>query len=233
MKDAVESLLPLERDLFFSLNGSDSLYLDNVMWTLSGRFVWIPLFLFIIFILFYKIQWKGATLVAVFFILVFVLSDQVSSSLFKPLFERFRPTHHPDFMNLVDVVNNYRGGRFGFISSHATNAFGLAVFLILIFKNRLITLSTLIWATLNSYTRIYLGVHFISDVLAGAVVGTMLAIILFAVYTLTYKTPVNTLFHTGDKVVYSSKHAKYLSLFIMIYIILLIIFSPVLATLPH
>ena len=164
MKDAVESLLPLERDLFFSLNGSDSLYLDNVMWTLSGRFVWIPLFLFIIFILFYKIQWKGATLVAVFFILVFVLSDQVSSSLFKPFFERFRPTHHPDYMNLVDVVNNYRGGRFGFISSHATNAFGLAVFLILIFKNRLITLSTLIWATLNSYTRIYLGVHFISEI---------------------------------------------------------------------
>ncbi|MDD4777541.1 MAG: phosphatase PAP2 family protein [Fermentimonas sp.] len=233
MKEAVESLLPLERNLFFALNGSDSIFLDNVMWTLSGRFVWIPLFLFIIFIMFYKINWKGAALVAVFFILVFVLSDQVSSSLFKPLFERFRPTHHPDFMNLVDTVNNYRGGRFGFISSHATNAFGLAVFLSLIFKSRLVTLSTLIWATLNSYTRLYLGVHFISDILAGAIVGSILAVLLFTVYTLLYKAPVNTIIHTGDRAVYSSTHAKNLSLFILIYTTLLIIFSPILATLPH
>lgn len=233
MRDAIDSLLPLERDLFFALNGSDSQFLDNAMWTLSGRFIWIPLFLFILFIFFYKTSRKGAFIVALFFILVFVLSDQISSSLFKPLFERFRPTYHPDFMYLVDTVNNYRGGRFGFISGHATNAFGLSVFLSLIFKYRIITLSTLLWGTLNSYTRIYLGVHFISDIIAGALVGTILAMILYGLYTILYKAPVNNIMQTGDKAVYSRQNANYLSFFILTYISLLIIFSPVLSTLPH
>ncbi len=105
MKEAVEALLPLERDLFLMLNGSDSLFLDNLMWTLSGRLVWIPLFLFIVFLFFYKTSWKEGLLVTLFFVLLFAVSDQVSSSFFKPFFERFRPTHHPDFMDLVDIVN--------------------------------------------------------------------------------------------------------------------------------
>lgn len=235
MKEALESLLPIERYLFFALNGSDSLLLDNIMWTLSGRFVWIPLFLFILFILFYKTPRKGAIIATILFILVFVLSDQISSSLFKPLFERFRPTHHPDFKDLVDVLNNYRGGRFGFISSHATNAFGLAVYLSLIFKNKLVIISSLFWATLNSYTRIYLGVHFISDVLAGALVGSVIALILYSVYILLYKYMVhaNNTIQTENSPVYSYNHAKYLSGFIFIYTALLMIFSPLLATLPH
>jgi undecaprenyl-diphosphatase len=233
MKEFVESLLPLERNLFFALNGSDSMYLDNIMWTLSGRFVWIPLFLFILIIFFYKMPWKSALIVSVFFILVLVLSDQVSSSLFKPLFERFRPTHHPDFKDLVDIVNGYRGGRFGFISGHATNAFGLSVFLSLIFKNRLVTLSTLLWATLNSYTRIYLGVHFISDIIAGALVGTILALILYWFYSLLYTPPLARLIHSDERPFYSQKRSRSLSYFILIYIVLLMIFSPVLATLPH
>src|SRR5690554_4136828 len=233
MRDAIDSLLPLERDLFFALNGSDSQFLDNAMWTLSGRFIWIPLFLFILFIFFYKTSRKGAFIVSLFFILVFVLSDQISSSLFKLLFERFRPTHHPDFMYLVDTVNNYRGGRFGFISGHATNAFGLSVFLSLIFKNRLVTLSTLLWTTLNSYTRIYLGVHFISDIIAGALVGTILALILYWFYSLLYTPPLARLIHSDERPFYSQKRSRSLSYFILIYIVLLMIFSPVLSTLPH
>jgi len=105
--------------------------------------------------------------------------DQVASSFFKPLFERFRPTHHPDFKEMVDIVNGYRGGRYGFISSHATNSFGLAVFISLLFRHRRVTISVVCWALLNSYTRIYLGVHFISDILAGIIVGTILAFLLY------------------------------------------------------
>ncbi len=232
MKEVLKSLLPLERNLFFALNGSDSQFLDNIMWTLSGRIVWIPLLLFIIFILFYKTSYSGAIVVTIFFIFLFVLSDQISSSLFKPLFERLRPTHHPDFKDLVDIFNDYRGGRFGFISSHATNSFGLAVFISLIFK-RLVTYSALFWASLNSYTRIYLGVHFISDIVAGALVGTMLALILYSVYSILYKTPVSKFLHIGERPFYSLKHAKYLSVFILTYIVLLIIFSPLLVALPH
>jgi len=178
-------LLPLERDLFFALNGSESLFLDNAMWTISGRLIWIPLYLFILFLFFYRVPKREGFLAALFLILVFVACDQISSSLFKPLFERFRPTHHPDFKDLVNTVNDYRGGRYGFISGHATNSFGLAVFVLLLLKQRALTLAALFWATLNSYTRIYLGVHFISDIVAGMIVGTLIALLLYGLYTFT------------------------------------------------
>ena len=233
MKSTIERLLPLERDLFFALNGSDSVVLDNIMWTLSGRFVWIPLFLFIIFILFYKTPRKIGILVTLFLILVFVASDQVSSSLFKPLFERFRPTHHPDFMNQVDILNGYRGGRFGFISGHATNSFGLAVFLSLIFKYRFITIITLLWATLNSYTRIYLGVHFVSDIIGGIIIGSLLAVIIYSLLIVVMKSISKTTYDIGVQPMYQADSGKILSLFIFIYIVSLIGFSSLLSTLPH
>jgi|SRR5690554_722488 len=233
MKDAIEKLLPLERDLFFALNGSESVILDNIMWTISGRFVWIPLFLFIIFMFFYKTPRKTALLVSLFFILVFVASDQVSSSLFKPLFERFRPTHHPDFMNEVDFLNDYRGGKYGFISGHATNSFGLAVFMSLIFRYRWITVTSLLWATLNSYTRIYLGVHFISDIIAGMLMGTILAVILYMGFYAVKKTVLKTENINNGEHIYTAKSGQVLSIFIIIYILILTIFSPLLSTLPH
>jgi undecaprenyl-diphosphatase len=232
MKEAVEKLLPFERDLFFALNGSDSLFLDNVMWMLSGRLVWIPLFLFILSLFFYKTSWKEALLVTLFFILVFVVSDQISSSICKPLFERFRPTNHPDFKELVDIVNGYRGGRYGFISSHATNSFGLAVFLSLLFQDRRVTIAVIFWALLNSYTRVYLGVHFVSDILAGMIVGSVLGYLFYELLRLTR----SFLLHLPESKnipLYSRPHAHLLSIFIPSYLAVLIIFSSFLATLPH
>lgn len=233
MKEFIEGILPIERDLFFVLNGSDSVILDNIMWTLSGRFVWIPLFLFIIFILFYKTPRKQGFLVALFLILVFVASDQVSSSLFKPFFERFRPTHHPDFKEFVDIVNSYRGGRYGFISGHATNSFGLAVFLSLVFRYRWLTILSLFWATLNSYTRIYLGVHFISDIIAGMLVGTLLAILSYYLLLLAKKKLFKNSVDISEQPLYNNDNSKILALFILIYIVLLISFSSFLSNLPH
>ncbi|MCE5179881.1 MAG: phosphatase PAP2 family protein [Porphyromonadaceae bacterium] len=232
MNEAIDKLLPLERNLFFALDGSDSQFLDNVMWMLSGRLVWIPLFLFILFLFFYKSNWKEGLLVTLFFILVFALCDQLASSFFKPVFERFRPTHHPDFKELVDIVNGYRGGRYGFISSHATNSFGLAVFLSLLFRHRRVTISVLCWAVLNSYTRIYLGVHFVSDILAGMIVGSLVGLLLYKLYRLSRAV----LLHapaSQNTLLYSQRHATLLSLFIPAYVLILVFFSSFLATLPH
>lgn len=245
----------MERDLFFALNGSESLFLDNAMWTISGRLIWIPLYLFILFLLFYRVPKREGLLAALFLILVFVACDQVSSSLFKPLFERFRPTHHPDFKDLVDTVNDYRGGRFGFISGHATNSFGLAVFVLLLFKHRALTVASLFWATLNSYTRIYLGVHFISDIIAGMIVGTLIALLLYSLYRFTRRRLIKPARVTASSAVRTdqapgSKGADggpstivgpatpapsgmVLALFIAVYLTLVVIFSPLLAALPH
>lgn len=232
MKEFIEGLLPVERDLFFAMNGSDSLFFDNVMWTISGRFIWIPVMLFILFIFFFKARRKEAILVTIFFILLFVATDQVSSALFKPFFERFRPTHHPDFKDMVAIVNDYRGGRYGFISGHATNSFGIAVFLSLVFRNGLLTFSSLLWATINSYTRIYLGVHFISDILAGIIVGSFLGLIIYRFYTLSRNAVIRP--PSSRRVsAYGKKEGTLLAVFIIFYLVLITAFSPFLATLPH
>ncbi|MEA5127819.1 phosphatase PAP2 family protein [Proteiniphilum sp.] len=232
MKEFVEELLPAERDIFFALNGSESLFFDNVMWTISGRFIWVPVMLFILFIFFFKTRRNEAILVTLFFILLFVAADQISSSFFKPFFERYRPTHHPDFKDTVDIVNGYRGGRYGFISGHATNSFAIAVFLSLVLRNGLLTFSSLLWATINSYTRIYLGVHFISDIVAGMIVGTLIAFIIYGIYTLVRKAVVNP--PSSRRIsAYDKKKGTLLAVFILLYLFIITIFSPFLATLPH
>lgn len=233
MKEAVEGLLPWERSLFFALNGSDSLFLDNVMWTISGRFVWIPLLLFILFLFFYKTPQKEAYLVTLFFILLFVACDQVSSGLFKPIFERLRPTHHPDFKNAVDVVNNYRGGMYGFISGHATNSFGLAVFLSLLFKNRWLTFTALLWAAINSFSRIYLGVHFVSDIVGGIIVGTLIALVIYYLYAQFRHKIFQIPNRLRGKSIFPPRKGVLLSLFIAICLVIIVIFNQTLAQIPH
>lgn len=233
MNQAIDGLLPAERDLFFALNGSDSIFWDHVMWAISGRFIWIPLFLFLIFLFFYKTPRKEGMLMLLFFIVLFVLCDQVSSSVFKPVFHRFRPTHHPDFENLVDIVNGYRGGLYGFISGHATNSFGLAVFIALVFRNRLVTLVTLFWAAVNSYSRIYLGVHFVSDIVAGAIVGTLIAVLLYEIYAWSRHRFLHVADNRKRLSPYTQKHAQAIAVFIPAYLLLIVIFSSVLSFLPH
>ena len=204
----IEKILYYERDLFLALNGSDSPLLDRFMWLYSGKAVWVPVALLIFFILVYKKGWKESLFILVGITLVVTLCDQFASSICKPLFERYRPTHHPEFMNLVDTVFGYRGGRYGFISSHAANAFGFATFMAMLFKNKLFTWTIFIWALVTAYSRIYLGVHFISDVVPGMIAGTLFGYTVYLLYkwsrtqVLARKailSPPNALYSKGEK----------------------------------
>jgi len=229
MKEFVQNMLPYERNLFFLLNGSHSVFLDNMMSAISGSKIWIPLYLFVVFILFYnfiktpkKEVLLEALLILLFFVLVFALCDQISSGLIKPFFERPRPGNHPDFKDLVKVVHGYRGGGYGFISGHATNCFGFAVALSLVFKNRWVTLVALLWATAISYSRIYLGMHFVSDVVGGIIVGTLVATILYVALIPLRKK----LFHLENAQktqIYSEQHGKLLSLGFAAYLLAVIL----------
>lgn len=179
----LEKILEHERELFFMLNGSDSPFWDHVMWLYSGKIVWLPLAVFILIVLTYKVNWRESVLVLLSIVLVITLCDQFASHLMKPLFTRFRPTHHPDFMEEVQTVFGYRGGRYGFISSHAANAFGFAMYMTLLFRSRpLFTTAIFSWAIITAYTRIYLGVHFISDIIPGVIVGILFGILVYHLY---------------------------------------------------
>ena len=165
----VEKILIYERDAFFALNGSDSAFLDRFMWIFTGKAVWLPLAFLILLVLIYKKNWRESLLILLAIVLVVTLCDQFASHVCKPVFTRFRPTHHPDFMDQVKTVFGYRGGLYGFISSHAANAFGFATLMALIMRDKLFGWTIFFWAALTAYTRVYLGVHFISDIVPGAI----------------------------------------------------------------
>lgn len=178
----VEKILIYERDAFFALNGSDCAFLDRFMWLFTGKVVWLPLAVFILLVLIYKKNWRESIFILLAIVLVVTLCDQFASHLCKPYFTRFRPTHHPDFMNEVKTVFGYRGGKYGFISSHAANAFGFATLMTFIFRDRLFAITIFLWAVLTAYTRVYLGVHFISDIVPGAISGIFFGYIVYRLY---------------------------------------------------
>ena len=114
--------------------------------------------------------------------LCILLADQLSSSLIKPLVARLRPTHNPEISHLIHIVNGYRGGQYGFVSSHSANAFAFVVFTSCIIRNRYYVLGITIWALFTAYSRVYLGVHYVGDVVCGAILGIFVGFVVYRLF---------------------------------------------------
>ncbi|RED95617.1 phosphatase PAP2 family protein [Marinoscillum furvescens] len=163
----LETLLQWDTDLFLALNGLGTPHLDQTMSFLSNKYVWIPMYLYLIFRL-YQRHNRSFYLPLLALILVIVCTDQITASILKPYFERLRPCKDPLLEGLVYTVGKCRG--FSFASGHAANTFGLAAFFYFLEKSPL-AIALLVWAALVSYSRIYLGVHYPTDVTVGALIG--------------------------------------------------------------
>jgi undecaprenyl-diphosphatase len=161
----------LDQHLFLFLNSLNSPFWDHVMWAVSGRLIWVPLYLAIVYVLSRKLRRKMFALVIV--IAVVVVFGNEFSVIIKNMVQRPRPCHEPALEGLVHIVNGKCGGLYGFVSSHATNAFSVALLSLSFIRIRWFTIFIIIWAVMVGYSRIYLGVHYPADVLCGSLLGAV------------------------------------------------------------
>ena len=167
----IEYLEAIDIELFTFLNGHYNAYFDQFMWLVSSRLAWIPMCLALLYVVF-RNNWRNGLAALLL----------ISSGIIKHAVERLRPTHTEALIPIVHTVNGYMSGLYGFVSSHAANSFGVAMLLSLLFKNRWLTMLMFLWATILSYSRIYLGVHFPGDIIGGMIVGLAVASLLYFLY---------------------------------------------------
>lgn len=175
----MNELNQLDHQLTLAINGSDSLFWDNVMYTVTDTFSWSVVILVLLIIIFKNNSWREALMVYVTIALLIFVADRICSGLVKPMVARWRPTQDPQLMYLVDVVRGYRGGRFGFFSGHACNTMCVAMFLSWLFRSPKVTLTLFFWSFTTTFTRLYLGVHYLGDVTVGFLVGAFLGFLFY------------------------------------------------------
>lgn len=168
----IEFLSDIDTQVFLFFNGIHTPFWDYFMTSFTGKIIWVPMYASILYILLRNFHWKAVLFFVVAITLTITFADQMCSTFIRPYVGRMRPSNLENpIVDLVYIVNGKRGGGFGFPSCHAANSFGLAVFLICLFRRRSLSIFIVCWALLNCYTRLYLGLHYPGDLLAGAIVG--------------------------------------------------------------
>ena len=161
-----------DKELLLSLNGSDSLFFDGLVKTLTTATTWIPLYVALLYLVIKNNDSLKKVLLIVGAALLCVLLAGIVDDIFiKPTVARWRPSRDGEIGMLVDIVNGYRGGRFGFFSAHAANTFSIAVFFILLVRSRMLSVALVLWSLVNCWTRLYLGVHYPGDIIIGLLWG--------------------------------------------------------------
>ncbi|RMG18469.1 MAG: phosphatase PAP2 family protein [Bacteroidetes bacterium] len=169
--------------LFQLINGWHSPFWDEVMWWVSAKSSWIPVYALLLYAIYRRYGWRGSLLCIGCVVLLITLSDQTASGLLKPWIGRYRPCRPEAGLDFyVHLVHGKCGGAYSFVSSHAANFFALATFLSFLFRQRYLRLLFFFAAALVAYSRVYLGVHYPGDVLGGALVGIAAGLVVGRLY---------------------------------------------------
>ena len=184
----LEQLIHIDTEILLAINGWHAPWADTLMWIISAKATWIPLYVLLIGLLIWRYRkpaptaakWLQKVPVCVVLIVVIAaaigLADFISSGILKELVARPRPTRVPELEGVLHLVNGYRSGRFGFVSSHAANTMACALLFSLIWRNKIATIGLMLWVAMNCYSRMYLGVHYPTDILGGLIVGSLVAV---------------------------------------------------------
>ena len=205
------NLIEIDKQWLLALNGSDSVFLDSIVKTLTTATTWIPLYVALLYVVIKNSDTirKVILIVACALLCVF-LAGSIDDMIIKPLVARWRPARDPQIGILVDIVNGYRGGRFGFFSAHASNTFSLAIFFTLLIRSRTLSVALILWSLLNCWTRLYLGVHYPGDILVGLLWGGTVGTLVWFLYTKLLPqpmTPANYISSQFTKTGFQQQHA--------------------------
>lgn len=179
----IEKIKSIDTELFLYLNSKHNGFFDVIMYWASDRLFWIPFYAIIAFLLIRHYK-KQSIPIFISIAILITLSDQIASHLIKNYVQRLRPSHEPALQSLIHFSEAGAGGQYGFISSHAANAFALTVFLFFILDKKFNWLKwiLILWAVFVSYSRIYNGVHYPLDVLVAMLLGIILGWLISKLY---------------------------------------------------
>lgn len=204
----IESLVAWEQDAFLWLNSPHTPFLDGVMFLISDRLPWIIFLLFFLFLVSYRQRPKEVLLFVLYILILVLLADSISSGIIKPFFQRHRPTYHPLTADMVQTVLGHREGFYGFISGHATNFLAFATFSSLVVRYRWYTVMAFLTTLTVAYSRIYLGVHFITDVVPGIICGILIGWLCYWLYRESRITFLGILPRDADTCYLSPPHRR-------------------------
>ena len=184
----IDKLIHIDTEILLAINGWHAPWADTLMWIISAKATWIPLYVLLIGLLVWRyrkpamtsVKWLQRVPACVVMIVVIAMAvgaaDFIASGILKDLVARPRPTRVPELEGVLHLVNGYKSGRYGFVSSHAANTMAVALLFSLIWRNKIATCGLMLWVAANCYSRMYLGVHYPLDIIGGLLVGSLMAL---------------------------------------------------------
>ena len=173
----------MDEEILLWVNSHYTDFLDEFMPVMTHRFAWIPMYLALAYAIMKTLGWKKGLMFIVAVALTTVLADQIGASVIRPWVARMRPSNPENpISEMIHIVGDYRGGAYGMPSCHAANTVGLLTIFLLRFRSKLFGGILVIWVAMQMYSRMYLGVHYPTDLLAGGVLGMSSASFSYLIY---------------------------------------------------